>query len=169
LHKLYIAPASSSGGVQAALAWQLRRAAAEQIVTSSSSSNGKLVSSGGADAVDEESVYAAAGEALEALAALLAGGTRGKEGEDRWFFGVERPTWFDAAVFSYTHLMMEFMGGDDEEEEEAPPLQQGAKTKIKAKTTLGAMVRDAGTGELARHRRRMLETAWPGWDGRTRA
>ncbi|GAB1313900.1 Metaxin-1 [Madurella fahalii] len=145
LHRLYVAPASSSRGVQATLAWQLRRAAAEQIV---GSGGGKVVSRApvtSADAVDEDGVFAAAAEALDALAELLA-----EEGEG-WFFGSERPTWFDAAVFSYTHLMMEFM---DEE--------RGVKN------SLGAMVRGAGTGELARHRRRMLEAAWPGWDGRTR-
>jgi hypothetical protein len=31
---------------------------------------------------------------------------------------------------------------------------------------LGRMVRSAGEGELARHRERMLEAAWPEWDRR---
>ena len=90
-----------------------------------------------ADAVDEEGVYASAREALAALAGLL-----GESGTG-WFFGAGAPTAFDAALFSYTHLMMEFMGGE-----------------------LGAMVRSAGAGGLAGHRQRMLEVAWPGWDGK---
>ncbi|KXX73881.1 Metaxin-1 [Madurella mycetomatis] len=145
LHRLYIAPASSSRGVQATLAWQLRKAAAEQIVSSSGS--GKIISRAGvtsADAVDEEGVYAAAEEALAALAGLLAESKDAKGVEEGWFFGAEGPTWFDAAVFSYTHLMMGFMDGE----------REGVRA-------LGAMVRAARTGELARHRRRMLEAAWP--------
>lgn len=168
LRRLYAAPASSSRAVQAALVRQLRRAAAEQIATSSGLGVGLGVGVGGgggggaadADLLDEEAVYAAARDALSALAALLA------ESGTGWFFGAEAPTEFDAALFSYTHLMMEFMSGDGGgsrgEEEEEEKKQRGGGV------ALGEMVRAAGTGELARHRRRMLDAAWPGWDGKTR-
>lgn len=128
--------------MQATLLYQLRRAAAEQIA---GSTTGKIVAgtaaAGGVEAVDEGAVYEAAREALAALAGLL------RESGTGWAFGGEGPGAFDAALFSYTHLMMEFMGGEGE-------------------TALGGMVRRAGEGELARHREMMLEAAWPGWDRR---
>ena len=100
-----------------------------------------------AEGIDEQAVYRAAGEALEALEGLL-----GESGTG-WFFGGERPGVFDAAVFSYTHLMVEYMPG------EASSVGEGEGV------TLGGMVLGAGGGELARHRERMLGAAWPGWDG----
>ncbi|KAK3301349.1 uncharacterized protein B0H64DRAFT_383296 [Chaetomium fimeti] len=146
LQRLYIGPSSSSRGVRAALLYQLRRAAAEQIATGA---GGKIVSLApvtSAEGIDEDAVYRLAGEALDALASLLS------ESGTGWFFGQERPGVFDAALFSYTHLMMEYMPGEGSGGEGA-----GA--------ALGRMVRDAGDGELARHRERVLKTAWPGWDG----
>ncbi|KAK4153932.1 hypothetical protein C8A00DRAFT_33333 [Chaetomidium leptoderma] len=144
LEQLYIRPSSSSRAVQATLLYQLRRAAAEQI----SSSSNKIVSIATVDAVDEEeAVYAAAREALAALASLL------RESGSGWFFGAERPGAFDAALFSYTHLMMEYMSSSGEGSVE------GA-----GGVALGDMVRAAGDGGLARHRESMLEAAWPGWD-----
>ncbi|KAK3900926.1 hypothetical protein C8A05DRAFT_45334 [Staphylotrichum tortipilum] len=135
LARLYARPASSSRAVQAALLAQLRAAAAEQIVTST---GGMVVTtSAAAGGVDEESVYREAREAMEALAGMV-----GESGTG-WVFGEARPGVFDAGLFSYTHLMMEFMG-------------EG----------LGRMVSESGKGELARHRGRMLEAAWPGWDGK---
>ncbi len=125
--------------MQATLLYQLRRAAAEQIATAA---GGKVVSAApasGADEIDDEAVYAAARGALGALASLLSESATG------WAFGVERPGMFDAALFSYTHLMMEFMSGD-------------------SGLALGAMVAEAGNGELAKHRAAMLDAAWPGWD-----
>ncbi|AEO62327.1 uncharacterized protein THITE_133645 [Thermothielavioides terrestris NRRL 8126] len=146
LRRLYVDPCSTSAAVRAALLHQLRRAAAEQIAASS----GKVVSTSpvsSADAIDEAAVYASAREALAALASLLS------ESRTGWFFGVERPGEFDAALFSYTHLMMEWMGEGSTAEGRVP---------------LGMMVREAGSGELARHRERMLEVAWPEWDRRRR-
>ncbi|KAK4104277.1 hypothetical protein N658DRAFT_557197 [Parathielavia hyrcaniae] len=105
LQRLYIRPASSSRGVQATLLCQLRRAAAEQIANTSSSMVLSTAAASSADAVDEEAVYAAARDALGALASLLG------ESETGWFFGAEGPGVFDASLFSYTHLMMEFMDG----------------------------------------------------------
>ncbi len=129
--------------MQATLLYQLRRAAAEQIATVA---GGKVVSAApasGADEIDDEAVYAAAQGALDALASLLSESATG------WAFGVERPGMFDAALFSYTHLMMEFMSGG-------------------SGLALGTMVAEAGNGELVRHRAAMLDTAWPGWDASKR-
>jgi metaxin len=143
---LYIHPSSSSRGVRATLLYQLRRAAAEQIATGAGS--GKIVSLApvaSVEGIDEDAVYRSAGEALAALASLL-----GESGTG-WFFGRERPGVFDAALFSYTHLMMEYMPREG-------PAGEGERV------ALGRMVLDAGDGELARHRERMLEAAWPGWD-----
>ncbi|EAQ92358.1 hypothetical protein CHGG_00593 [Chaetomium globosum CBS 148.51] len=149
LRQLYIRPASSSRGVQAALLYQLRRAAAEQIATTSAG-GGKIVSLApvaSVEGIDEEAVYRSAREALEALASLLS------QSETGWFFGRERPGVFDAALFSYTHLMMEYMP------------EEGGSAGEGTGVALGRMVLGAGDGELARHRERMLQTAWPGWDG----
>ncbi|KAH6649786.1 hypothetical protein F5144DRAFT_588431 [Chaetomium tenue] len=148
LQQLYIRPASSSRGVRAALLYQLRRAAAEQVATTSA--GGKIVSVApvtSVEGIDEEAVYRESGEALEALESLL-----GESGTG-WFFGRERPGVFDAALFSYTHLMMEYMPGE------------GGSAGEGEGVALGRMVLGAGDGGLARHRERMLQTAWPGWDG----
>lgn len=130
--------------MQATLLHQLRSAAAEQICSSTSSKAVSVTAAAAADSVDlvdEEAVYDAAREALSALASLL-----GESGTG-WFFGKEGPGEFDAALFSYTHLMMEYMSGEEG-----------------GVAALGRMVRGAGAGELARHRERMLEAAWPGRD-----
>ncbi|KAL2131101.1 hypothetical protein VTI74DRAFT_5553 [Chaetomium olivicolor] len=149
LHKLYICPASSSRAVQKTLLYQLRRAAAEQIATSSSSTIVSASAVSSAEGIDEEAVYDAAKGALAALAGLLS------QSESGWAFGAEKPTAFDAALFSYTHLMMEYMGEED-------------ATLEKGRMALGRMVREAGNGELARHREKMLAAAWPGWDRKSR-
>ncbi|KAL2148316.1 hypothetical protein VTH82DRAFT_2236 [Thermothelomyces myriococcoides] len=151
LRRLYVDPASSSRPVRAALLRQLRRAAAEQVATGvGSGGGGKIVSLGPVDSpdgIDEEAVYRSAKDALDALVSLL------KESETPWFFGAERPGSFDAALFSYTHLMLEYMS--DEEDSSSP----------RGRVSLGRMVKEAGNGKLARHRERMLRVAWPGWDG----
>ncbi|KAK4241616.1 hypothetical protein C8A03DRAFT_30198 [Achaetomium macrosporum] len=149
LRRLYIAPCSSSRAVQTTLLYQLRRAAAEQILASSTNKVVSSSSPAGAEAIDEEVVYAAAWDALCALASLLA------ESETGWFFGAQRPGTFDASLFAYTHLMMEYM-----------PEGSSAAEGRRRTMALGAMVARAGKGELARHRERVLRVAWPGWDGR---
>ncbi|KAL2018835.1 hypothetical protein VTK56DRAFT_324 [Thermocarpiscus australiensis] len=162
LHRLYLAPASSSRCVQAALRYQLRRAAAEQILLASNNNSLSTRSPAGVliDEQDAVVVYAATRDALSALATLLSESATG------WFFGAEAPTAFDASVFSYTHLMMEFMDGEcgDGDGQQRAEEEKGEERRV----TLGEMVRSAGAGELARHRQRMLEAAWPGWDGKTR-
>jgi metaxin len=147
LRRLYVDRASSSGAVRATLLRQLRRAAAEQIALSSAQ---VVVSSAppGAHAIDVRAVCDEAREALAALAGLL------RESSTGWFFDGERPGEFDAAVFSYTHLMMEWMGPWSD--------------KKAWMTTLGQMVEEAGEGRLAEHRDRMLRLVWPLWDSERR-
>lgn len=146
LDELYLRPASSSRAVRAALKAQLRKAAAEQILNSapeagglhteynSSSTDGYWTGGHEPVVINPRIVYSHAREALAALAALLA------ESTTEWFFDADTPSEFDAAVFSYTHLMMEYMD------------QPGG---------LGEMVRRAGEGELARHREGLLRFVWP--------
>jgi metaxin len=68
------------------------------------------------------------------------------ESKTGWFFGAESPGVFDATLFSYTHLMMEYMAGE---------------SAVEPGRALGRMVQEAGDGELVRHRERLLEVAWP--------
>lgn len=92
--RLYANAASSSSFVRSALANQLRTAAAAEVWGSSS----------GAQAVTASAtaqLYRDAEAALSALSTLLEG-----NGDD-YFFGSSQPTLFDAAVFSYTHLLLE--------------------------------------------------------------
>ncbi|KAL2264728.1 hypothetical protein VTJ83DRAFT_7238 [Remersonia thermophila] len=166
LDALYLRPASSSAAVRAALRRQLRKAAGEQILDSAPAA-GALRSRPGererereraeqgkgapswdwawqedGTAIDPRAVYASAREAMAALASLLA------ESKTEWFFDAEAPSEFDAAVFSYTHLMMQYMSDGEEE--------AGA---------LGKMVQSAGDGELARHREKLWRFAWPEGNG----
>ncbi|KAK0728462.1 hypothetical protein B0T26DRAFT_738798 [Lasiosphaeria miniovina] len=146
LGRLYVAPASSSLWVQATLRHQLRRAAEAEILKTSSSAGGGGASAATPILVDESAMYAGARDALDALADLLA------ESETGWFFGAPSPSLFDASVFAYTHLMRRLLDGGADGE--------GEDLKIPAR--LGALVRDAGTGELESHRSRLLEMLWPG-------
>ncbi|KAL1903149.1 hypothetical protein Sste5346_000433 [Sporothrix stenoceras] len=91
--RLYADAASTSTFVRSALASQLRTAAAAEVWGSSS----------GAQAVTASAtaqLYRDAEAALSALSTLL-------EGDDSYFFGSSEPSLFDAAVFSYTHLLLE--------------------------------------------------------------
>lgn len=47
--------------------------------------------------ISPERLYADAEAALAALSELL--------GDDKWFFGAEKPGLFDASVFAYTYLL----------------------------------------------------------------
>ena len=49
--------------------------------------------------ISAETLYNQAEEAFAALESLL--------GDDKWFFGAERPGLFDANVFAYTHLLLD--------------------------------------------------------------
>ena len=46
-----------------------------------------------------DDIYSEAEKAFEALSFLL--------GDDEWFFGSVKPGLFDAAVFAYTHLLLD--------------------------------------------------------------
>jgi len=138
LDRFYITPASSSTFVRRALRRQLHQAAEREILKTSSGPAAALTV-----VVDEESVYVAARDALEALAGLLGESATG------WFFGAEAPTLFDASVFAYTHLMLEYMSDGE------GVADSGVR--------LGVMVRQAGNGELEEHWRRMKERL--GWVG----
>ncbi|KAK4444835.1 hypothetical protein QBC34DRAFT_384885 [Podospora aff. communis PSN243] len=136
LDAFYTSPASSSPWIRDAIRRQLRRAAEAEILKTGSYLS---AAAAGTAVVDQEQVYTAAREALEALATLLA------ESQTGWFFGAVAPTLFDAGVFAYTYLMVRYMDGDSEA------------------GRLGGMVKSAGEGELESHRRRVLEAA--GWGG----
>ena len=100
LSRLYAAPATASPAVRAVLLHQLRRAAEAEVR--------KLQPSNSAAAA----LYAGAREAFAALEAALVGEDDEEEDENekggagRWFFGAKDPGLFDAAVFSYTHLLL---------------------------------------------------------------
>ncbi|CAK7223109.1 hypothetical protein SCUCBS95973_005066 [Sporothrix curviconia] len=92
--RLYAHAASSSSLVRAALASQLRAAAAAEVWGSQQQD----VSSSATPAGTAQ-IYRDAEAALSALATILGG--------DDYFFGSTEPTLFDAAVFAYTHLLLE--------------------------------------------------------------
>lgn len=70
---------------------QLRKAAEEEVRKSNAVGQ-----------IGEEEVMREGEEALDALEELL--------GSEQWFFGVKEPGLFDAAVFAYTHLLLEEWG-----------------------------------------------------------
>ncbi|KAK6951058.1 hypothetical protein Daesc_007587 [Daldinia eschscholtzii] len=88
LSHLYVAPVSTSRVVKTTVLYQLRHAAEEEILRSI-----------GALVVNPERLYDGAKEAFEALSTVL--------GSGEWFFGASKPSLFDAAVFSYTHLLLD--------------------------------------------------------------
>ncbi|KAK8084868.1 hypothetical protein PG997_006139 [Apiospora hydei] len=88
LSKLYVEPCSSSMVVRTTIMHKLRRAAETEVLQSI-----------GAPRVPPTALYIGAEQAFEALSAAL--------GSDEWFFGSSRPGLFDAAVFAYTHLLLD--------------------------------------------------------------
>ncbi|KAF7522668.1 hypothetical protein G7054_g12059 [Neopestalotiopsis clavispora] len=88
LSELYIAPVSATGLVQMTVRYQVQRAAEAEILQSV-----------GMVKVDPEVLYRDAEQAFDALAAALGSGD--------WFFGNSRPGLFDAALFAYTHLLLD--------------------------------------------------------------
>ncbi len=101
--KLYIKPTTSSWLVQRSVEHSLTTAAHEQLV--SSSRNG---------VPDIDDIYARAAQAFEAFYLILEGAAEAEE----WLFGGDekgRPTLLDAALFAYTHLLLdESMGWKDQ-------------------------------------------------------
>jgi metaxin len=84
--KLYIYPSSSNSLVRLTLAHELQLAAKDELLK-----DGKYIK--------EDEIYEDAERAFEALSSLL--------GDDKNFFGNDRPTLFDASVFAYTHLLLD--------------------------------------------------------------
>lgn len=135
LLSLYIEPVSRTPLVRAATLHNLRQAAESEILKATHSA-----------VIDPKSIYASASQAVEALEAVL--------GDDEWFFEDEAqppedsdkptvthgPSSFDAAVFAYTHLLLDSeMGWADRR--------------------LAELV--AQSPALVRHRDRILEMCWP--------
>ncbi|KAF2646066.1 hypothetical protein P280DRAFT_414997, partial [Massarina eburnea CBS 473.64] len=89
---LYILPTSTNPLVRLSTASSLRTAASAEILKHSA-------------VVNATHILAEAEEAFRALEMLL--------GDNDWFFGARRPGLFDAAVFAYTHLLLDdgFAGG----------------------------------------------------------
>ncbi|KAM0808570.1 hypothetical protein AB5N19_08913 [Seiridium cardinale] len=88
LSHLYVTPLSASILVQTTVRYQLRRAAEAEILQSA-----------GTIRVDPVALYRDAEQAFDALAAAL--------GPSDWFFGNSGPGLFDAALFAYTHLLLD--------------------------------------------------------------
>ncbi|KAB5554493.1 hypothetical protein GE09DRAFT_1058820 [Coniochaeta sp. 2T2.1] len=157
LESLYITPASTSPFVRAALLRQLRSAAEAEvlrIITPTTGTGGWKLSINsylefgpGAAAphpavIDPQEVYKEAEKAFDSLALLL------RESETGWFFGVEKPGVFDAAVFAYTYLV------------EVVEVEGGRGLKWRDGGRLDGLVRRAGNGELVAHRERVWEAGW---------
>ncbi len=79
-------PCSSVSLVSATISYQLRAAAEAEILKHSM-------------IIDIDDLYSEAKNAFDALSTLL--------GEEIHFFGHKKPSLFDAAVFAYTHLLLE--------------------------------------------------------------
>ncbi|KAK0745307.1 hypothetical protein B0T21DRAFT_390411 [Apiosordaria backusii] len=116
LKKFYIDPSTSSSVLGTVLQSQLSSAASGAVLQGLG-----LHNKTGPAGIEQEELYAEAAEALEALATLL------KESATGWFFGREKPGEFDAGLFGYLHLVMEYMDTPE--------------------GRLGKLVREAGGGE----------------------
>ncbi|KAL2887491.1 hypothetical protein HOO65_050612 [Ceratocystis lukuohia] len=133
LTRLYITPTSASRVVQAASLRTLRRAAETEVHMS------VRAAAGHSAVLRPDTLYADARVALAALEAELA------RSESGWFLSAVEPTVFDAAVFSYVHLLLDesLVWGDD---------------------TLPCAV--ASFMGLVAHRDRVLNEYWPGEERR---
>ena len=96
----YIQPCSSNTFVQASLASTLRNAAVTELLKHSA-------------VIDADEIYRAADEAFDAFAVQLSEDhqTDSEQSsgrvEDRWLFGAQKPGLADAALFAYTHLLLD--------------------------------------------------------------
>ncbi|ERT02250.1 hypothetical protein HMPREF1624_00548 [Sporothrix schenckii ATCC 58251] len=145
--RLYADAASTSPLIRCALAGQLRTAAAAEVWGSSS----------GAQAVTASAtaqLYRDAEAALAALSTLLTEEDANEEADGRYFFGSHEPTLFDAAVFSYTHLLLE----DDDDND-----QNGRRPRFRwHNRVLPDMVR--AHPRLVEHRDHIVARYWPKQD-----
>ncbi|CAK7199015.1 hypothetical protein SEUCBS139899_001683 [Sporothrix eucalyptigena] len=139
--RLYARAASTSYLVRSALSNQLRAAAAAEVWGSGQDSK----DTPGATA----QIYRDAEAALLALSTIL------ERSETDYFFGSAEPTLFDAAVFSYTHLLLEESGGDG---------NANQPTRFPwNNTVLPDMVR--GHPQLVQHRDRIVARFWKAGSG----
>lgn len=138
---LYINPATTTGIVREILSYQLESAAQNEVLKAGPGGGG-----GGGANLDE--IFVEAEEAFEALATLL--------GADEWFFGADGPSLFDAAVFAYTHpLLDENMGWRQQRLGECVRRAGiGGRGRGKAEGGGGG---GGGTGNLVGHCERILE------------
>lgn len=129
---------------------QLRRAAEAEVrklqPSSSSSSSGTAA--------------AAAREAFAALEAALVGEDEDEMGgAERWFFAAKNPGLFDAAVFSYTHLLLPPADDDDGDGDGGGQGGGGGRGLAWGDRTLGEVLREFPA--LLRHRDAVLRRCWP--------
>lgn len=152
--------------VRAALLYQLRRAAEAEVLKSSRHGGGAVKGLPGMEAelspAETQRLYVEARRALEALEGLLgevAGGSP-------WFSGAEQPGLFDAAVFTYVHLML--VDGRIDWTEEGRRRRRAAETegsaKLEQKTTMSTMEQMASSlhvPQLLAHHQRLWTRLWP--------
>lgn len=116
---LYILPTSSNPLVHLSISYSLRAAAEAELLRQSA-------------VIDLGALYRECDGAFSALSELL--------GDDRYFFGAEKPGLFDASVFAYTHLLLD----------EGMGWQEKRMVDILK-----------GYENVLRHRRRILEEYFP--------
>lgn len=93
VQRLYLEPTSSSWAVQKSIEHTLTTAVQEQLILGTPRGR-----------IDVDDIYARAGLALESFATALA------KDDDWWILGGDndgRPTLVDAALFAYTHLLLD--------------------------------------------------------------
>lgn len=150
--RLYAHAASASPLVRSVLAHQLRAAAAAEVWGATRRGSSRQPT---AAAMDQ--LYTDAEVALSALATLL-GENDGLDGEDgdgnHYFFNRREPTVFDAAVFSYTHLLLEDANADT-----AASAGQQDRFYWQSRRRLPDLVR--AQPRLVQHRARIVARYWP--------
>ncbi|KAK4200711.1 hypothetical protein QBC40DRAFT_339645 [Triangularia verruculosa] len=130
LKKFYISSSTTSFLLGTILQSQLSTAASAAVLQDLN-----LHPQSGPGAIDLDNLYAEAAEALQSLATLL------QESPTGWFFGRERPGEFDAGLYGYVGLIMEYMDTPE--------------------AKLGGLVRQAGgEGVLVRWWGRIRREAW---------
>lgn len=180
LRKLYLRPVSRASLIQRTILSQLRRAARAEIAKTTNtptspkksswsisfgdedSSGGLLhelltwAAVGGQRTIDPGLIYAEAQRAFEALEAALSYSSSSSSPIISWFFNAPQPTLFDAAVFSYTYLLLASPDDNDNDDDDGEhsnyPMTWGDDT-------LGRIVREECPKVVA-HARRIIKEYW---------